>query len=684
MDDVLALVAESNASRAHEVIGKWRDRRSSPLHAAAIYEAEAMVGALLEAGEAVDGRDLDSLTPLHHAAAQGNATIVDLLLAAGASPNAATLEARSVGQLGGIAFGTDLDTPTGTTPLHLAAAHARLEAVRRLVAGGAEASRRDGDAATPRDVCLRLGVAEDRLAIARLLEPDADIPSLDVLRAEAREVIVRRRERKREARALALAHDRTRVRLATDYVPKRRGVYQPPKDEVVTHREILSDGVVVVAFRSSFVDDLLAEIDAIDAWAAENDLALPPDRGLGRLVDGLVSVLDLPVIFEMEATQFAHRRAFVVRRHPESVAPSEIHVDASAVTIDVCVGARVPSAGGRTFFHRGGIAGVSGMAASKYRLMVGEVMAVVQDVVSKQYQASSTESPSVVSLSLQEEDGTLLLLAETAQIGGDVLPETSRATACKVHLVADTKSLLEDAANDSARPRKAKPKPTKAKPTKVVIKSKPAAKRKPVMKAPESTKKRARKQPVHLFDYVGPSASLNSSAERSEATEEVPPPAPSPLSAKKGRTATLSDRAWESERHAGAALPLERPKGLTYAKTLDTWNYVSPAGAPSLKLKAKGTQELEDLVARLDQPNAGLYESNVPLCVGGAVRARFRGGRRFYKGRIVADHQDGLFDISYDDGDIEKNVPRSRIFSSPQEQHDVPSSPLGPLNHDLL
>ena len=43
------------------------------------------------------------------------------------------------------------------------------------------------------------------------------------------------------------------------------------------------------------------------------------------------------------------------------------------------------------------------------------------------------------------------------------------------------------------------------------------------------------------------------------------------------------------------------------------------------------------------------------------VEADFAGEGEYYKGKVIFDHGDGTFDIAYNDGDLESNVPRNRI-----------------------
>ena len=49
------------------------------------------------------------------------------------------------------------------------------------------------------------------------------------------------------------------------------------------------------------------------------------------------------------------------------------------------------------------------------------------------------------------------------------------------------------------------------------------------------------------------------------------------------------------------------------------------------------------------------------LKVGARIAARWKGGLVYYPGRVVSDHGDGSYDIDYDDGDTEDNVPAALI-----------------------
>ena len=49
------------------------------------------------------------------------------------------------------------------------------------------------------------------------------------------------------------------------------------------------------------------------------------------------------------------------------------------------------------------------------------------------------------------------------------------------------------------------------------------------------------------------------------------------------------------------------------------------------------------------------------LKVGAKIAARWKGGLVYYPCRVVSDHGDGSYDIDYDDGDTEDNVPAALI-----------------------
>ncbi len=147
--------------------------RTSLLHLAAD-RATALL--LLEAG--ADPLSVDDYggTPLSAAlrlaARGGEAAVVGLLLEAGAPAGATTFAA--LGDLAALAAALDDDPgalqapdPAGATPLHAAAAHGRLEAVRLLLARAADPNARTDDGITPLHLCS--GSPRDAVEIAKAL-----------------------------------------------------------------------------------------------------------------------------------------------------------------------------------------------------------------------------------------------------------------------------------------------------------------------------------------------------------------------------------------------------------------------------------------------------------------------------------------------------------------------------------
>ncbi|GMI07481.1 hypothetical protein TrLO_g8222, partial [Triparma laevis f. longispina] len=64
------------------------------------------------------------------------------------------------------------------------------------------------------------------------------------------------------------------------------------------------------------------------------------------------------------------------------------------------------------------------------------------------------------------------------------------------------------------------------------------------------------------------------------------------------------------------------------------------------------------------------------LSRGTTVEARYRGGSRYYPGKISRDNRDGTYDIDYDDGEKEKDVKKSfiKVLSSSSSRSKSPRS----------
>ncbi len=123
---------------------------AGPLLTAAVCGHPRVVDILLAAGAAPDATDWAETPPLVGAAAQGHLEIVDRLLAAGA----------------------EVDAGTGFTPLEEAVVNGHESVVRRLVSAGADVDRRNEDGGTP----LMIAAATGRLNVVQVLvEAGADV-----------------------------------------------------------------------------------------------------------------------------------------------------------------------------------------------------------------------------------------------------------------------------------------------------------------------------------------------------------------------------------------------------------------------------------------------------------------------------------------------------------------------------
>ncbi len=130
--------------------GSYRNARETPLHHAAAAGNAELVTFLLDQGAELNAVSGWGRTPLHDAVLFGTPATVEALLARGAKVNTAT--------------------ETGQTPLHSAAAYKDHAAVEQLLAHGAAPNPRDEQGQTPLSIAIRNGSEE----IVKLLAPQQD------------------------------------------------------------------------------------------------------------------------------------------------------------------------------------------------------------------------------------------------------------------------------------------------------------------------------------------------------------------------------------------------------------------------------------------------------------------------------------------------------------------------------
>lgn len=150
--------------------------RQTPLHAAV---NATIASQLTNAGAQVDARDRSGFTPLHVAAADGYADIVELLLALGADVDARDTNGRTPlheASTGGhfdvaeklFACGAHVDPrdeAMGWTPLHLATQHEYVHVMSLLISKGADVNAWDSSGYT----ALHMAALGESPAVAKVL-----------------------------------------------------------------------------------------------------------------------------------------------------------------------------------------------------------------------------------------------------------------------------------------------------------------------------------------------------------------------------------------------------------------------------------------------------------------------------------------------------------------------------------
>ncbi|MDD5483098.1 MAG: ankyrin repeat domain-containing protein [Kiritimatiellae bacterium] len=178
---------------AHPGLLNARDKSNgfTPLHWAVIAGRSNLVFSLIEKGADVNAVDRDGMTPLHRAAIFNGRSCAEALVAAGADVSAFGRKygalrlsplhlAAEEGHAEMIEFflkrGVDVNLPTEggnrITPLHMAAARGHAEAVRLLIDSGADINAADLAGKTP----LTWAVVSEQQNTADLLRKAGAVP----------------------------------------------------------------------------------------------------------------------------------------------------------------------------------------------------------------------------------------------------------------------------------------------------------------------------------------------------------------------------------------------------------------------------------------------------------------------------------------------------------------------------
>ena len=99
---------------------------------------------------------------------------------------------------------------------------------------------------------------------------------------------------------------------------------------------------------------------------------------------------------------------------------------------------------------------------------------------------------------------------------------------------------------------------------------------------------------------------------------------------------------------------------------------IDPNQTPKKREREEKESEKEEEEMLPVQKKRKGEEINLKLVMGDLVEATYKGGQRYYSGKIVAVHSDGTYSINYDDGDKDNHVNRREIKKLPI-QPDVDS-----------
>jgi ankyrin repeat protein len=154
----------------------------TPLHIAAANSSASMLKLLLDAGADPDGTDVDGMNALHHSSISGLAEAVSLLVDHGADVNASTCSCSCV---------RSCFCARDRTPLHLAAGHGHAEIVKLLLEAG---SNLNATTSGSRENALHFAVETGSADVVRyLMDCDADTEAQTANSETALQIAVKER-----------------------------------------------------------------------------------------------------------------------------------------------------------------------------------------------------------------------------------------------------------------------------------------------------------------------------------------------------------------------------------------------------------------------------------------------------------------------------------------------------------